>query len=740
MKKILLIIISIGVYSSAIAQTSWGTTIGKTYYDLQSNSSVGNRIVKNSDGSMSAVWTEHWDFLTQINEPTGIRGFGYNYFDPTTASWAYGADGECWQDDNGCASSYMGWPEIINTPSALGNKEMVISHFNGQSIVGLSETIRSSIGTGNWSNTTTLGIDTLYDLATSSNNFGGIFPRAVSSNNNVHLITSFNGASYATPVIDANGVRNTFRYYRSSNAGQTWDITNMILPFDSTDIKRIDSDGYAIHANGNTVAITCGAGIDNDWIMLKSTDNGNTWTKTTVLDNHNLDTSFVGNNNSKGVITNDDSFDLVIDDNGVVHCFATMGITDDGGFIYADHDLYYTSGAGILYWKEGMLEVDTIAFPDYGYDGNPNDYGIDGAERYGNFFQSYPTASFDASGNIYLLYSAIVEGTQFINTTSNDTVGYNDIYMVYSLDNGATWCKTNDPINVAEDVYGQLGGTPTQDEVFPCAVPKVVNGFLDFTFQSDYNRPGLALVDDTHPNDHLNYIIHSRMDVNGLTSCTSVPVVATCRAIDSASYDLCVGDSIFLFGQYYTTSFLRADTITNSICDTILVTSVNFHNIAGDTNCNGAIDSLEIAGDVNGNGVIDGNEIAGDLDGNGVIDNGELEGDVNGNGVIDGGELLGDTNGNGVIDPSEEVRSIEEGSFGEIKIMPNPYYNTAVVSFNNSNLPVEIRLYNIVGVVQQTYKTTSNSIEINREGLVNGIYFLELENDKKTTMIKVIIQ
>ena len=480
MKRLLLLGTSFVIAISSFSQgggLSWGTKIGQTYYDLHSNSSVADRLIRNNDGSMSATWTEHWDFLSLTNDPTGIRGFGYNHFDPASG-WVHGQDGECWQADNGCASAYNGWSEIINIPGATGDKEMVFTHFRGQSVIGMSKTSRSTIGTGSWNNTITLGIDSVFDLTTNTWDLGGTWPRTVSSGNYIHMISCFAGDAVATPVVDAvDSVQNPIRYYRSSDAGQTWDMTNIVLPFDNDDILQVGGDAYAMHVNGSTVAITVGGGWDNDWLLLKSTDNGSTWTKTTIRDNHDLDTAVTGTGGGVGGITNVDNFDVVVDDAGKVHCFSGMGFaSNNGGIFQVDASDYKDGGPGwqeslgILYWSEGMTEAKVVAYPDYGYDGDTADYSVVGSEFYGFVYQGWPSASFDASGNIYLLYSAAVEGTEFINTAESDTIAYYDIYMTYSLDNGATWCRTKDPINVAEDVYGQLGATPTQDDLFPSSV------------------------------------------------------------------------------------------------------------------------------------------------------------------------------------------------------------------------------------------------------------------------------
>ena len=71
MKRLLLLGLSFGIVATSWSQggLSWGTKIGQTYYDLHSNSTTGNRLVRNEDGTMSATWIEHWDILQTDNNP-----------------------------------------------------------------------------------------------------------------------------------------------------------------------------------------------------------------------------------------------------------------------------------------------------------------------------------------------------------------------------------------------------------------------------------------------------------------------------------------------------------------------------------------------------------------------------------------------------------------------------------------------------------------------------------------------
>src|SRR5210317_867062 len=74
------------------------TELGETFYDLQSNASINNRLQVWDDGTMAAVWTRGLEASAFPN-----RGTGYNYFDGS--SW--GAWPEARIQDTRC-----GWPSI----------------------------------------------------------------------------------------------------------------------------------------------------------------------------------------------------------------------------------------------------------------------------------------------------------------------------------------------------------------------------------------------------------------------------------------------------------------------------------------------------------------------------------------------------------------------------------------------------------------------------------------------------
>ena len=73
--------------------------IGKTYYDLQTNNSIQNRLFVHDDNTISATCTMSPDFQTDFPN----RGTGYNYFDGTS-----------WMDipESRIEEKRTGWPSI----------------------------------------------------------------------------------------------------------------------------------------------------------------------------------------------------------------------------------------------------------------------------------------------------------------------------------------------------------------------------------------------------------------------------------------------------------------------------------------------------------------------------------------------------------------------------------------------------------------------------------------------------
>ena len=461
--------------------------IGYTTYDLQSNGSVQNRLDVHDDGTISAGWTMSKEFNTTYSD----RGTGYNYFDGT--SWINQIVQPTDQVDR-IETSRVGWASVFG----LGNgEERVITHSTSLNV--LNQASRTSIGTGAW---TDANIGEFYMIWNRSV-AGGL------DGNTIHMIaltepmgTGWSGSLY-------NGLNGALLYFRSQDGGAIWDIDTMQLPtMDTAHFLGFSADDYAISAKGETVVVA----YFNDWgdsFIVKSTDNGDSWTNTTFLnfphDKYAIDEGL--DLDSDGVLdqvySTDNSGALIIDDQGMAHVFY-------GIMMYADDDLSDGSSSwfpltnGIAYWNESygadntpptvhagdtslwysdMMNDHWIAeAPDL--NGDPNVGGVDEVGGYALYYRSQasmPSAGLSSNGEIYMTFSGYTE------TVDNGSQVFRHIYVTKSTDGGTTW-KTPVDITPHDDWDGM------QECVYGSLSP-VVDDKLRLIYQLDF-EPGLAVQGD----------------------------------------------------------------------------------------------------------------------------------------------------------------------------------------------------------------------------------------------------
>jgi hypothetical protein len=513
------LIVNPNPHTSAVLNSKANTTeevIGTTTYDLQSNASVQNRIVVHADGTISAGWTMSQQYNTTYSD----RGTGYNFFDGT--SW--GA-----QPTTRLESSRGGWPSII----AMGSgKEASITHNTDNSYVNMTH--RATTGSGTWT-----------EQILSSNDSNGVYRymiwnrSAVGGLNNetIHMValtapTGNGGTTY-------NELDGALLYYRSQDEGVTWDRKDIQLPgMDTSMFIGMSGDVYSIAAQGNTVVIA----YFEDWgdsFIVKSTDNGDTWTKTTFLDfpvdKYAMDDGLdLDNDDTLDLVYSSDNYGAVIlDDNGDAHVFY-------GIMMYLDDDLadasssWFPTTNGIAYWNESF-GVDTtpptmhagdtslwysdmmndhwiVNAPDLNGDGQVA--GIDSVGGYSLYYASrasMPNAGFDAAGNIWLSFSGYTE------TADNGTQVFRHLYVTKSEDGGATW-KT--PVNVTpHDAWNGM-----QECVFGSMNP-TIDDKLQIVYQLDF-EPGLAVRGDEDMVDN-NDIVYLEIDTVGLFDNTTTAIIET---------------------------------------------------------------------------------------------------------------------------------------------------------------------------------------------------------------------
>jgi len=489
-------------FSNTSSKASTEIEIGYTTYDLQTNNSVQNRLVVHEDGTMSAAWT----ISEELNSTWSDRGTGYNYFDGT--SWSQNGASSPGSQNPRLEDSRVGWPSLLK----LGNGgECAITHSTQNSYLNIAS--RSTIGSGTWSN---INISEDY-LIWNRSAVGG------PDGNSIHLIalTEPSGGTFTgTPY---EGLDGALLYYRSLDGGVSWDIQNMILPgMDSTNFTGYGGDNYAIAAKGETIAFAYFNGWADSFIM-KSTDNGDTWTKTIFIDFpvdlYDIDSGI--DQDADGTIdtmySTTGSGAILIDNNDMVHVtYGDMRILDadltDAG------SSYFPGTNGLMYWNEN-IGVDTsggsMVSPslwDHGnglYIAQSEDLDQSGTldilegGNYGSGLSTMPNMGIDANGVIWVSFSSAVE-----NIVNVDGQNFRHIYITKSTDGGLTWSASVD-VTPHDDWDGM------QECVYGSMYP-IVDDKIRIVYQKDF-EPGNTLGADADIVDW-NATVYLEIDTLGLFS------------------------------------------------------------------------------------------------------------------------------------------------------------------------------------------------------------------------------
>lgn len=425
--------------------------IGTTEYQNQTNCSVCNRIVKNSDGTISATWTFAAD------PAWADRGTGYNYFNGT--SWMASPTVRI-------ESVRTGFTNIGVTGTGA---EVVVSH----EASNIHVATRPVKGTGTWTEQA-LGFPDVWSRVS----VGG------PTNQTLHVISQTTGVG-TTPYMGQDGA---IAYSRSLDGGVTWDKLRTVIPqIDSVSYLGFGGDSYSIDANGNTVVIVAG-GFDVDVVLIKSTDNGNTWTKTIVKDFgiplFDATTMMTDTLPTDGIPDtleiSDAAVNVVLDASNNAHVFyGLMRVVGDGSALS-----YFPYTDGLMYWNESMAPDSPVMIAgtiDYNSDGQLNVYTdasgtLLGMGTFQRSLTSFPSAGVDATGKLFVTYSSLFEGINDVGEgydIANSTLipptsagkSFRHQYLMRSDDNGATWCApidltqpdyTNAAFDYHEGVYGAI--------------------------------------------------------------------------------------------------------------------------------------------------------------------------------------------------------------------------------------------------------------------------------------------
>jgi hypothetical protein len=445
---------------SAISQTKavTETVIGETFYDLESNSSVQNRIMRHADGTTSTG-------MTWSNETASYsdRGTGYNYED-ATGTWGTFPTSRI-------ETQRVGWPSVTATTAG---QETVITHAGTG---GFVMNTRNPKGTGTWTES----------IVPAPTGHWMLWPRAATggaNGNSVHVI------GISAPVGNGgtlyNGMDGALLYWRSQDEGATWDLQELALPgIDSTNFTGFRADAYAIATEGDVIAVA----LFNQWAdmtLFKSIDNGTSWTSTLIndfpLDLFVTDQGSDINNDGifDTIVTCDEAGAVIIDGNGAVHVFyGNMKVIDDD--LGDGNTSYFQNSSGMMYWNETMSASGAVMIADV--EDLDGDGQLGWAGEWALYYTSltgFPNVGKDAQDNLYLTYSGYNE------LYSNGSQNYRHIYLMNSTDNGATWSEY---IDVTPDVI--FDGFEC---VFPSMAP-MVDDKVRIVYMRDY-EPGLAVRGD----------------------------------------------------------------------------------------------------------------------------------------------------------------------------------------------------------------------------------------------------
>ena len=401
------------VNSKAVLEETIG---GSDVYDQQTNSSMPNRLYLWPDGTVSATWMK--------SDVTGNadRGAGYNY-----------NNGSAWgpAPNVRLESVKAGWPTINRW---MGTGELIISHRTTTELVMNTRPVK---GTGAWT-------ETMAPTSPATNAL--VWPSVITNGSNfqnIHILamtrTTANGGSLYK------GLDGALLYYRSLDGGATWDKKGIQFPgLDSSNYKAFSGDEYNwIEPHGDTIAFVCG-GNWVDTFLMKSYDNGNTWTKIPILPNYYCKNP--ANQVTPRFICSDGSVAGTMDKNGVFHvAFGRMRALDDG----TGHK--YAAGTdGLVYWNSTMPVLDTAIVTNLdtliahnlciGYvAANQAGDTIVNFPAYGVGLSSFPQITMDNYNNIYFLWSSVTLGN-----VSPDVLNYRHIWGRAWFNGKPAWSEMKD--------------------------------------------------------------------------------------------------------------------------------------------------------------------------------------------------------------------------------------------------------------------------------------------------------
>ncbi len=361
-------------------------------YDMQSNGSPMNRVVCWSDGSVAASWIKA-DAASYAD-----RGTGYNYSNGTAWGAAPTARVE---------NMKTGWP---NLNPWNGNGEIIIAHNSTSTLI---KSTRATKGSGAWTQTT----GPTGPIGSAGTAVPLLWPRAITSGSTsqyVHVIALT--MPVANGGVTYKGLDGALLYYRSLDGGTTWDKQAVQLPnLDSLHYNGFSGDDYSwIAPHGDTIAFLQG-NVWNGMFLMKSFDNGSTWTFQEIIHNNY-------GKKLTGVVINptygcDGTMAGAMDKNGVFHvAFGRMRNSQDAA------GSYFSPGTdGVVYWKSTEAALDTAMLANIdSVDAHHKLIGYVAADAAGDsivgfpYYKgalcNYPSVNIDKYNNIYFMWRGLTVG------------------------------------------------------------------------------------------------------------------------------------------------------------------------------------------------------------------------------------------------------------------------------------------------------------------------------------------
>ncbi len=492
-----------GAQTNTLNKEEW---IGTTYYDLQTNGCGQNRVAGEDVMNIRGVWTHHGQ---TEDGAFPNRGTGFN---ETVDTLFFNLD-----DNLKIETPRTGWPNIVTLPDGT---DVVVNH-EPVAAGGANNLImlRRAPGATEWTEST---VPTTLE-------FGLLWPQiAVGASGTLHLVCVSTPEGNDGAVYE--GLNPALLYYRSLDGGLNWDITETILdglgapdPATTNDLNSgVGGDAYQLVAdeNGN-VAIGI-FDVREDVVVMKSTDNGDSWVKKTVnalpFDDYTFSTipytvddiggidpngPGAGNPDSLSAqalafLTSDGSGAVALDPNGDAHVVFPQNYVSAADTTAADGAAsIFPFFGGLIYWNEcadTLARIDGILDAlDTNQDTVLNFTDFDFLPEYnGGMLISMPSLEVLADGRIVLAYTAAME--ELIREevgNLNPSQHYTHVWMTGSSDNGASWTTPVDIINEDLSRFGFL--VNTTDAVFP-NTQVVSENQIALTYQFD-DEPGLNLVD-----------------------------------------------------------------------------------------------------------------------------------------------------------------------------------------------------------------------------------------------------